>query len=57
MVTIVFEAEVKITEAQYKVFKKQGHKMVMPDQSVAQVFGKDIKFTKAYVQFKEKGQL
>lgn len=54
MVTIIFEAEVIITENQYKKFKSQGYKMVLPQSPIATVFGKEIKIVRAYVKLSQK---
>lgn len=50
MKTIVFEAEVEITEAEFKTLKKTNFQMAYNDEVVARVFGKDIKFKRAYVK-------
>lgn len=56
MVTLIFEAEVKITEKQYKEFKKGGHKVVYAGNAVATVFGKEVKFVRWYVKLYGRGQ-
>lgn len=54
MVTLIFEAEVRITEKEYTAFKNNGHKLVLPSKCSYQVFNKDIKFVRAYACFDDK---